>query len=57
MPPAKVITKKVGKKAKKVVPARLSKGIKGTEDDPALQDPTYMEIVPQRPLPRLFSLD
>ena len=37
MPPAKVINKKAGKKAKKMVPARLPKGIKGTENDPALQ--------------------
>lgn len=43
MPPAKVINKKAGKKAKKMVPARLPKGIKGTENDPALQP--FLKIV------------
>jgi hypothetical protein len=43
MPPAKVINKKAGKKAKKVVPARLPKGIKGTEHDPALKP--FLKIV------------
>ena len=44
MPPATVISKGKGK-AKKVVPTRLPKGIKGTENDPALLKEPYKKVV------------
>ena len=45
MPPATVISKGKGKKAKKAAPTRLPKGIKGTENDPALLKEPYKDVV------------